>query len=93
MTAEPVDEIAGRPAGFVPHHLPGTNKWLYDVAKEFGIPEAGASRRTRDDLSGVTATVRKFKGQSSADLQVCELKRNSDSTTESEDGRLETQAP
>jgi hypothetical protein len=40
VTAEPVDEIAGREPGFVPHHLPGTNKWLYDVAKEFGIPEA-----------------------------------------------------
>jgi len=23
----------------VPHHLPGTNKWLTDAAKEFGIPE------------------------------------------------------
>ena len=40
VTAEVVDEIAGRPEGFVPHHLPGTNRWLKDVAKEFGIPEA-----------------------------------------------------
>jgi hypothetical protein len=39
VTAEPVDEIAGRPDGFVPHHLPGTNPWLKDAAKEFGIPE------------------------------------------------------
>ena len=33
-----VDEIAGRPDGVVPHHLPGTNPWLKDAAKEFGIP-------------------------------------------------------
>ena len=39
VTAESVDEIAGRDHGFVPHHLPGTNKWLKDAAKEFGIPE------------------------------------------------------
>jgi hypothetical protein len=40
VTAEVVDEIAGRPEGVVPHHLPGTNRWLKDAAKEFGIPEA-----------------------------------------------------
>ena len=39
VSAESVDEIPGRPNGFVPHHLPGTNKWLLDAAKEFGIPE------------------------------------------------------
>ena len=27
-----------RPKGFVPHHLPGTNKWLHDYAKEYHIP-------------------------------------------------------
>ena len=40
MISESVDEIAGRPEGFVPHHLPGTNKWLKDAAREFGIPES-----------------------------------------------------
>jgi len=40
VTAESVDEIPGRPEGYVPHHLPGTNKWLMDAAKEFGIPES-----------------------------------------------------
>jgi hypothetical protein len=39
VTAESVDEIPGRPDGFVPHHLPGTNPWLKDAAHEFGIPE------------------------------------------------------
>ena len=39
VISEPVDEIANRPRGFVPHHLPGTNPWLTDAAKEFGIPE------------------------------------------------------
>ena len=39
VVSESVDEIAGRDRGFVPHHLPGTNKWLDDAAKEFGIPE------------------------------------------------------
>src|SRR5215475_2363357 len=40
VAAESVDEIPGRPEGYVPHHLPGTNKWLMDAAKEFGIPES-----------------------------------------------------
>ncbi len=40
VVSESVDEIAGRPDGFVPHHLPGTNKWLNDAAREFGIPES-----------------------------------------------------
>ena len=39
VTAEAVDEIPGRPDGFVPHHLPGRNPWLKDAAREFGIPE------------------------------------------------------
>jgi len=39
VISEIVDEIAGRPDGYVPHHLPGTNKWLKDAAREFGIPE------------------------------------------------------
>jgi hypothetical protein len=40
VISEVVDEVAGRPEGFVPHHLPGTNTWLKDAAKEFGIPES-----------------------------------------------------
>jgi hypothetical protein len=40
VISESVDEIAGRDRGYVPHHLPGTNKWLKDAAKEFGIPES-----------------------------------------------------
>ncbi len=39
VISESVDEIPGRDRGFVPHHLPGTNTWLKDAAKEFGIPE------------------------------------------------------
>jgi hypothetical protein len=39
VVSEIVDEVAGRPDGFVPHHLPGTNNWLKDAAREFGIPE------------------------------------------------------
>src|SRR5256885_995538 len=39
VISEIVDEIADRPDGYVPHHLPGTNKWLKDAAVEFGIPE------------------------------------------------------
>ncbi len=38
VTSESVDEIANRARGVVPHHLPGTNPWLDDAAKEFGIP-------------------------------------------------------
>ncbi len=47
VISESVDEISGRPAGFVPHHLPGTNQWLKDAAREFGIPE-GALRGGRE---------------------------------------------
>jgi len=40
VISESVDEIAGRERGYVPHHLPGTNQWLKDAAKKFGVPEA-----------------------------------------------------
>ncbi len=35
---EIVDEIAGRPDGYVPHHLPGTNVHLKDFVEESGLP-------------------------------------------------------
>jgi hypothetical protein len=35
---EVVDEIAARPDGFVPHHLPGTNPWLKEFADAYGLP-------------------------------------------------------
>jgi len=35
---EVVDEIAERPDGFVPHHLPGTNPWLKEFADAYGLP-------------------------------------------------------
>jgi hypothetical protein len=38
VTNEVVDEIAGRPDGFVPHHLPGANPWLRGFAAEYGLP-------------------------------------------------------
>jgi hypothetical protein len=38
VQAEAVDEIFGRPEGFVPHHLPGTNAWLQGFAEEYGLP-------------------------------------------------------
>src|ERR1051325_9146671 len=47
VVSESVDEIAGRDRGYVPHHLPGTNQWLKDAAKEFGIP-ADALRGGRE---------------------------------------------
>ncbi len=39
---ESVEEIAGRPEGYVPHHLPGTNTFLKEFPAKFGIPEAAA---------------------------------------------------
>ena len=36
--SEIVDEIAGRPDAYVPHHLPGTNDSLKEFADHFGIP-------------------------------------------------------
>jgi len=35
---EVADEIADRPEGFVPHHLPGTNPWLKEFAETYKIP-------------------------------------------------------
>jgi hypothetical protein len=34
---EPVDEV-DRPPGVVPHHLPGTNKFLDEFARRYGVP-------------------------------------------------------
>jgi hypothetical protein len=36
--SEIVDEIAGRPDAYVPHHLPGTNSGLKEFSDRFGIP-------------------------------------------------------
>jgi hypothetical protein len=44
---EIVDEIAGRPDGYVPHHLPGTNDQLKEFAERLGLPFE-ASRGGRD---------------------------------------------
>ena len=44
---ETVDEIAGRPDGYVPHHLPGTNDQLKEFAGHFGLPFE-ATRGGRD---------------------------------------------
>jgi len=38
---EPVEEIV-RPAGLIPHHLPGTNPFLEEYAKRHGIPPEAA---------------------------------------------------
>jgi hypothetical protein len=38
---EPVDEI-DRPAGVIPHHLPGTNPFLEEYAKAHAVPLDGA---------------------------------------------------
>lgn len=44
---EIVDEIAGRPDGYVPHHLPGTNEFLHEFSEHRGIPFA-ATRGGKD---------------------------------------------
>lgn len=33
-----VEEVTDRPKGTVPHHLPGTNKFLFEFADRLGIP-------------------------------------------------------
>jgi hypothetical protein len=38
VPTEVVDEIAGRPDGYVPHHLPGMNDQLKDFSKQTGVP-------------------------------------------------------
>ena len=38
VSNEIVDEIAGRPDGYVPHHLPGTNVQLKEFAEEYRLP-------------------------------------------------------
>ncbi len=44
---EIVDEIAGRPDGYVPHHLPGSNDQLKEFAERLGLPFE-ATRGGRD---------------------------------------------
>jgi hypothetical protein len=44
---EIVDEIAGRPDGYVPHHLPGSNDQLKEFAEHLGLPFE-ATRGGRD---------------------------------------------
>jgi hypothetical protein len=44
---EIVDEIAGRPDGYVPHHLPGANPQLREFAARMGLPFE-ATRGGRD---------------------------------------------
>jgi cyclase len=38
-----LEEIVGRPRGSVPHHLPGTNPFIREYSKAFGLP-FGATR-------------------------------------------------
>jgi hypothetical protein len=38
VSNEVVDEIAGRPEGYVPHYLPGTNVQLKEFAEYLGVP-------------------------------------------------------
>jgi hypothetical protein len=38
---EVVEEV-DRPAGLVPHHLPGTNKFVFDFGKKYGVPAEAA---------------------------------------------------
>lgn len=39
---EAVEEVAGRDPAYVPHHLPGTNRFLDEFPKKAGIPAAAA---------------------------------------------------
>lgn len=38
LSCQPDEEIAGRPKGYVPHHLPGTNMFVREFAAKYGIP-------------------------------------------------------
>jgi hypothetical protein len=37
-----VVEEVDRPAGVVPHHLPGTNKFVFEFGKKYGVPAEAA---------------------------------------------------
>jgi hypothetical protein len=39
---ESVEEIVARPKGLVPHHLPGTNRFLSEFPGKYKLPEAAA---------------------------------------------------
>ena len=65
VISESVDEIAGRDRGYVPHHLPGTNKWLTDAAREFGVPEAALRGGRATTYPEYEAESSKSKAQSS----------------------------
>jgi cyclase len=36
----PVNEIAGRPKGYVPHYLPGKNPLILEASRKYEVPEA-----------------------------------------------------
>jgi hypothetical protein len=40
---ESVEEVVGRPPGYFPHHLPGTNQFISEFPAHFDLPEQAAS--------------------------------------------------
>ena len=38
LATEIVEEVGGRPRGYVPHFLPGGNPWLTEFATRVGLP-------------------------------------------------------
>ena len=60
-TAEPVDEIAGREPGYVPHHLPGTNKAIEEYAAKYHMPVEAAGGGAETALPEFAAKMKTMK--------------------------------
>ena len=60
---ESVEEVVGRPEGYVPHHLPGTNTFLSEFADRYGIPEQAAMGGAETMYPEYRATLRKLPAE------------------------------
>ena len=69
MTAYPcesVEEVVGRPEGYFPHHLPGTNKFLSEFADRFHIPLQATMGGAETMYPEYKATLKKLAAQAPA---------------------------
>ena len=62
---ESVDEV-DRPAGVVPHHLPGTNPFLDEFGRRYRSSARGDARRSGNDVPGIPAEAEEHESPAAA---------------------------